>query len=164
MSFVDSVLLTDERVVCSARVHWIVFVPAGFFLLLLLMGLGATAGEKAESSAALAAIAWPGISLLLWALSARASSELAITTRRVIARTGFIRRETLELPLTQVEDLQLTQGILGRVFSYGTIRINGTGGAHAPIARIADPLEFRRQAAIAIDIAKSRESAAAKAA
>jgi uncharacterized membrane protein YdbT with pleckstrin-like domain len=162
--YVDSVLLTDERVICSARVHWIVFVPAGFCFFVLLMGLAATAGEKGESSAALAAVAWPGIILLLWAWTIRESRELALTTRRVIARTGFIRREIVELNLTQVESFNLEQGILGRLFGYGTIRITGAGGVHVPIARLADPREFCREAAIASDIAQSRETAKAKAA
>jgi uncharacterized membrane protein YdbT with pleckstrin-like domain len=162
VSYAESVLLPNERVVCSAKVHWIVFMPAAIFFFLLLLGLAAMAGEKDQE--VLALFAWPGILCLVWALSVRASTEFVVTSKRVIARFGFVRRDTFELNLGRVESFKVQQGVLGRLLGYGTIRISGTGGAQAPIPRIADPQEFRRQAAIAIDIAQSRGSARAQAA
>jgi uncharacterized membrane protein YdbT with pleckstrin-like domain len=162
VSYVDSVLLPDERVVCSAMVHWIVFVPAGLFFFMLLLGLGAMAGD--EDQAALGVFAWPGLLSFIWALFIRGTTELSVTSKRVIARFGFFRRETVDLRLGGVSGLHVTQGIFGRWFGYGTIRIHGTGGVQAALARVADPVEFRRQAEIAIDIAQSRESAPARAA
>lgn len=38
----------------------------------------------------------------------------------------------------------MDQGILGRIFGYGTIIVTGTGGTKEPFRNIAAPLEFRR--------------------
>lgn len=72
------------------------------------------------------------------------TTELAITSKRVIVKTGFIRRSTIEINLTKVESLQVDQEILGRLFNFGTLIIGGAGDPQAPIAGISDPIEFRK--------------------
>jgi membrane protein YdbS with pleckstrin-like domain len=72
------------------------------------------------------------------------SVELAVTTRRVFVKHGFIRRQTIEMNLSKVESIQVEQGVLGRVFNFGTLIFAGTGTSHAPLAGIADPMGFRR--------------------
>lgn len=87
-----------------------------------------------------------GLVLLVRAWLIRVSTELAITTKRVIAKTGFIRRNTVELNHAKVESFNVNQGIAGRIFGFGTVSINGTGGVRTPIRTIKDPLQFRRKA------------------
>ena len=72
------------------------------------------------------------------------TTELAITKHKVIDKTGFIRRNTIELRLSKVEGLSVDQGVLGRIFNFGTINITGTGGIKTPIPYIKNPVEFRR--------------------
>jgi uncharacterized membrane protein YdbT with pleckstrin-like domain len=72
------------------------------------------------------------------------STELAVTTRRVIVKHGFIRRSTVEINLNKVESIQVDQGILGRMFDFGTLVIAGTGASHAPLSGIAEPMAFRK--------------------
>jgi uncharacterized membrane protein YdbT with pleckstrin-like domain len=86
-----------------------------------------------------------GLVFLIWAYVRVHSTELAITNRRVIAKFGFVKRNTIELNLDKVEALRVEQGFWGRVLNYGTILITGSGGSVEPIPRIADPLVFRRK-------------------
>lgn len=72
------------------------------------------------------------------------STELAVTTKRLIVKHGFIRRATMELNIHKVESIHVEQGIIGRMLNFGTLVISGTGTAHAPLGGIADPLAFRR--------------------
>ena len=72
------------------------------------------------------------------------STELAVTTKRVIVKHGFIRRQTVEINLNKVESIQVDQGVLGRLFNFGTLVISGTGTSHAPIAGISEPMGFRK--------------------
>ena len=83
--------------------------------------------------------------VILVALIRRASTELALTDRRIIAKFGFISRHTVEINLDKVESLRVEQGFWGRVLNFGTIYISGAGSAVAPIPDIADPLVFRRK-------------------
>ena len=88
---------------------------------------------------------------LIQAFITKVSTELAITTKRVIAKVGFIRRSTIELNHSKVESITVDQSILGRILDFGTLVINGTGGGKTPIPTVDSPLEFRRNAMQAID-------------
>ena len=79
----------------------------------------------------------------------------SLTNKRLIAKAGFIRRQTIELNIDRAESLSVIQGFWGRIFNYGSIVIRGTGGSHAPIPYIARPMEFRQQFNDFIDNEKS---------
>ena len=73
------------------------------------------------------------------------TGEFAITNKRVIIKTGLISRRTIEVNLSKIESVKVSQSILGRIFSYGTIEIVGTGGTKEMFTEIKDPLTFRKK-------------------
>lgn len=73
------------------------------------------------------------------------SNEAGITNKRLIAKSGLIRRDTVEIPIKKVSSLQVKQGIFGRILGYGTLIISDAGAAHAPIRYIREPLRFRQK-------------------
>lgn len=73
------------------------------------------------------------------------STELALTNQRVIAKTGFIRRNTVELKNEKIESVIVDQPVFGRIFNYGSIITRGTGGTNTPIPWIASPILFRNE-------------------
>jgi len=83
------------------------------------------------------------------------SVELAVTTKRVIVKHGFISRQTVEMNLNKVESIQVEQGVLGRLFDFGTLIVSGTGTSHAPLSGIAEPAGFRKAFIEAQDRANS---------
>jgi uncharacterized membrane protein YdbT with pleckstrin-like domain len=85
-----------------------------------------------------------GLVFLIWAYVRYKTTELAITSRRVIVKSGFIRRRTIEININKVESIQVDQEILGRLFNFGTLVISGAGNPQAPITGISSPMEFRR--------------------
>lgn len=87
-----------------------------------------------------------GLGLLFWIAAAirYLTTELAITNKRVIAKFGLISRSTIEINLQKIESIQVNQGILGRIFNFGSIVVSGAGNPQAPIPGISSPLEFRR--------------------
>jgi uncharacterized membrane protein YdbT with pleckstrin-like domain len=87
-----------------------------------------------------------GLGLLFWipAEIKYFTTELAITNKRVIAKFGLISRATIEINLQKVESIQGNQGILGRIFNFGSIVVSGAGNPQAPIPGISNPLQFRR--------------------
>jgi len=96
-----------------------------------------------------------GLIFLIIAYIRYKTTELAITTKRVIVKSGFIRRSTIEININKVETIQVDQEILGRMFNFGTLVISGAGNPQAPIAGISGPMEFRRAFIEAQDRAKS---------
>jgi uncharacterized membrane protein YdbT with pleckstrin-like domain len=85
-----------------------------------------------------------GIVFLILAYLKYISTELAITNKRVIAKFGFISRRTVEINLGKIESIQVQQGILGRIFNYGSLVVSGAGNPQAPVPGISDPMTFRR--------------------
>jgi len=157
MGYVDKNLMSGERVVYTAKIHWFIFVP-GIVLFVVgtvLFGVdqGGNVGHVIGTIAVLLAIF-----SVIKALITKVSTELAITSKRVIAKMGLIRRNTVELNHSKVESFNVDQSILGRIFGFGTLIINGTGGGKTPIPSIDSPLEFRRNAMEAIDASQTRQA------
>jgi membrane protein YdbS with pleckstrin-like domain len=145
MSYLDDHLLAGEHIVYRARLHWIIF---GAAILMALLGVVlAIILQTLQHDYWYLGMAFVGIGLLLAIGPAirYVSSEFAVTDKRVLAKHGFIERESIETLLTKVEAISVDQGIVGRVFDYGTITITGTGGTEESFPRISKPLEFRRQ-------------------
>ena len=86
---------------------------------------------------AVAAVDW------VFAWVRRVTTELAVTSRRVIFKAGVVRRTTFEINRSQVETVVVSQGIFGRILNYGRVEIIGTGATATPMPLIDDPLRFR---------------------
>lgn len=83
--------------------------------------------------------------LLLYAYLKIRSTEMGITSKRVIRKSGVIMRDTSEIRLSKVESVSVKQGFLGRIFGYGDVVISGSGGNDAVMKGVRDPLAFRRE-------------------
>lgn len=126
MSYVESALTTGETVLHIGKTSLWSMLPLIIlgFVTLPLFGLG-----------------------LLFFISAAIryyTTELAVTNKRVIAKTGLISRQTIELNLSKIESIRVDQSILGRMFNFGSIIVAGAGNPQAPVIGISQPMEFRK--------------------
>ena len=71
------------------------------------------------------------------------TTELAVTNRRVIAKFGLIRRDTIEIQVGRIESVQVHQAVMGRILGYGTVIFSGAGTPQVRIDDLADPIGFR---------------------
>lgn len=146
MSYVDSVLADGERIVHRAAIsHWHFF--GSYLFAILCFAAAATAAYlQMENWKILAAAAGTlGVIVALVTMIRRSSTELVLTDRRIISKTGFIARDTVEMNLGKVESLRVTQGFLGRMLDYGDVSVVGTGSSLEPLRGISDPLALRRK-------------------
>lgn len=67
------------------------------------------------------------LTLGLWLLS-WAKTELVVTNRRIVWRKGLINTDERSIPLNQITDVQVRQGIVGKIFGYGNVQIESAGG------------------------------------
>jgi uncharacterized membrane protein YdbT with pleckstrin-like domain len=125
-SYIEGALIKDERIIYIGNISLWTLTPmfALGFLLLFAYGLG--------------------LVFFLLAYIRYKTTELAFTNKRVIAKFGFISRQTVEINISKVESIQVHQNIAGRIFNFGTLVIGGAGDPQAPIAGISNPMEFRR--------------------
>ena len=147
-SYVESIVGSGEKVLYVGKVSYLSILPALIGgTLLVLIGVAIAIGA-------------PPIGLIVMLIGAiwliagvirRTSTELAVTNRRVIAKFGLVRRSTVELNLSKVESIRVEQGILGRIFDYGSIIVTGTGSTMEPIPFISKPIAFRQAVQDATD-------------
>lgn len=71
------------------------------------------------------------------------TTEAAITSQRVLVKTGWISRQTDEISIAKVEAVLVNQGIFGRLVNVGDVTVKGTGGNVLKIYGIIKPMEFR---------------------
>jgi uncharacterized membrane protein YdbT with pleckstrin-like domain len=138
MSYVNNSLIPDERVVYRTRLNLVIFTWPILFGLLALTAL--VLGFR-MTAAVLGAFA---LIIALPKYVAFATSEFAVTNKRLIVKVGVLRRRTVELQLSKVEAIAVEQDLLGRIFGYGNIVVTGTGGTKEPFRTISGPLKFRR--------------------
>lgn len=124
MGYVSDNLSGNEHVKYEAKSHWIDYVP---YLALTLFSFGFL------------------VPLLLIPFIRSRVTEMAVTNKRVILKQGLIKRKTLELRFSKIEQVSVDQGIIGRLLGYGSIKICGTGGSLEIFEQVADPMELRNQ-------------------
>ncbi|PIZ12486.1 MAG: MFS transporter permease [Elusimicrobia bacterium CG_4_10_14_0_8_um_filter_37_32] len=139
MRYIESNLMEGEQVVYRTRIHWIVFL---WPLVWLALGILVAQDMRAGVSGFFLLI---GIISCISALINFLTSEFGITNKRIIAKSGFIRRNSLELFLNKLESVQVNQGIVGRLFNYGTVVVTGTGGTKSKFPKVAKPLALRNE-------------------
>jgi uncharacterized membrane protein YdbT with pleckstrin-like domain len=92
-----------------------------------------------------AALLLCGLIVLLAGTIRRNATEMAVTTRRVVIKTGLASRRTIEMLLNKVETIEVSEPGLGRMLGYGSITIIGTGGTSEQFHKMAKPLLFRNE-------------------
>jgi uncharacterized membrane protein YdbT with pleckstrin-like domain len=146
MSYVREVLQPGEEIRFRTNVHWLVYLPA---MMMFVLGIAFALWYTAAPSQHLTLLilsglsAVPGVLLFIAAWLKRFGTEIAVTDRRVIYKTGLVQRDTTEINMAKIESVDVSQSILGRVFDFGTLTIRGTGETIEELRNIASPLQFR---------------------
>lgn len=123
-----------------ARLHWVVFLGPVTGILLS-MALGAYIAPLRWLSLFLGAFS------LIWVMMTWVTyyfSSLTIQKKQVILRTGLVIRQTVDIPLSKIETIDIRQSLLGSLFRYGALVITGTGGTRHLINYLEKPLTCRR--------------------
>jgi Bacterial PH domain len=157
MSYVESNLVPGETVIYETRLHWIVMlwhIVLGCLLLGLpgVLLLYYALSQTGIDSKTLRTLEGGGIALIVCGFIViligtirRNATEMAVTNRRVVIKTGLASRKTIEMLLGKVESIEVNETAVGRMLGYGTILVIGTGGTPEPFHNVAHPLEFRSQ-------------------
>jgi len=146
MSYIKHVLQPGEKIIMIGRLSWILYYRAILYLILgvVLVVLEHLYWDKDEiiyATAALFALLVVVSAVHAWFV--RFITEIAVTDKRVIYKRGFITRHTIEINMDKVASVDVDQSILGRLFDYGTVTVQGTGLTFEPLRRIEAPVALR---------------------
>ena len=162
MSYAQRSLVPGETLLYETRHHWSVLLgPLLFSVVLVALGLGCFAEiiaaregkgqlvgaspvsfHATELGGVLLIVA--AIAVFAYGLAKRNATEMAVTNRRVLIKTGMGSRRTLDMMLSRVESIGVEETFWGRMLGYGSVVVRGTGGTPESFVMIANPQEFRR--------------------
>jgi uncharacterized membrane protein YdbT with pleckstrin-like domain len=157
MSYVQDNLMPNEKVLFQARIHSAVFLPAivsfVMSIAIVVCGIAYSLSSQEHLGGGSTLVGFVPLMALgfiiysigsgLHALIIKLTTEFAVTNWRIIAKAGFIRRNTLEMLLPKVESVAVQQNIFGRLLNFGTVMVTGTGGTREGFRAIAGPLSVR---------------------
>ncbi len=143
MSDLEKHLLPGESLLFRTRLHWSLYVPPVLFTLFVAVPIAVLLFVNALVPW-IAAPLVVGFSWLLAAHIRRASSEFAVTNKRVVIRVGVFTTRSQELLPSKIEGVGVEQTMWGKLFGFGDIEVTGSGGTRERFAAIQAPLEFRR--------------------
>jgi len=122
-SFAKTILTDGEQIQFVQRPHWFVYIPAIIWFIIPIIGWG----------------------IALKIIIANICTEIVVTNRRLIVKRGFIKRNTEQISFLKMEEINLDQSIIGRIFDYGNVSVEGTGGGKIYLNFIDSPTKIIKQ-------------------
>ena len=167
MPYVEDNLVGDERVLFKTKVSWSVYMPgitmgvlAAFSFVAFVVSLANSGSEAGVGHFCLFiltfAFAVPSVMFFIEGYILTRTTEIAVTTRRLIGKTGVLSRRTFDLQHDKVESVTFDQSPCARMFGSGTVVITGSGGTAGKFKAVDAPQAFRKAALEAIDEGKGR--------
>jgi uncharacterized membrane protein YdbT with pleckstrin-like domain len=151
-SYIESLLGENEKILRVARQHWFVLVSTiilEIILILVILALAITLLNFFAPFAPLIGII--GAILLLIPIVTMIRDilnylfrQFIVTNRRVMQVSGILNKNVTDSSLDKVNDVHMTQSVLGRVFGYGDIEILTASELGVNLfRRIGDPIKFK---------------------
>ena len=141
MSYIDQSLGRNESVLYRAQFPWFRHASGWAFLILAAVGLIAYSGGHGLLAAV---FVLTGLGLFVANMIPIWTTEIGVTTQRLIYKRGLLWRSTQELQLRAIEEVTLEQGLLGRLLNFGQVELRGTGVDDIRLPSLADPLGLRK--------------------
>ena len=148
MSYIQKSLGGGETIVTYAQFPKIYFLAAWLALLipflLFIAALVQGDGQIDPFTIGTGVLFLFGLILFLKMMIRQWSTEIGVTSHRFVEKYGLLSLRTNEIALPNIEGVRMTQSMLGRIFNYGTVRIEGTGVDSVTTPAISDPVGFVR--------------------
>ena len=132
MAYPDDLLSENEHVVVHSHPHFKMLILP-FIALVITLGVGvwlAIIGQDAAAPWNLVseiAVAVVALVLVVWLFFVPfvrwRTTHFIVTTDRLIAREGVIKRTGIDIPLSRINSVQFEHGLMDRVFGCGTLII-----------------------------------------
>ena len=158
MAYVEKHLIPGETVQYQTKLHWVVMLGHVLaaavleFLAITFLLASFSSWKGVEVAPPRSALYFGalfcfviGAIFFTIGLLKRNATEMAVTNKRVIAKTGIADRRSIEILLSRIESVVVDESAMGRILGYGTVIVRGTGGTPELFEKIYHPLEFREQ-------------------
>jgi uncharacterized membrane protein YdbT with pleckstrin-like domain len=128
MVYIENDLGKDEKVVYSAKVHWVTLIPHIFLMVVFI-----------------------GFITLIPAIVRMFMTELVITNKKISGKTGLFKTMSMDSPLNKIQSIKVKQDIIGKILGYGDIIVTTASGEYN-FKGIGKPNDFKHILNTQIDI------------
>jgi len=142
MSYIKRSLGRSETLLYRAHFPWF-YAAAGWAALIGLFA-GALAAKAFGTPEIAVGLVLAGLVVFATMMLPLWTTEIGVTNQRFIFKRGLIWRSTHELQLRAIEEVNLEQGVIGRIFDFGRLQLHGTGVDDIRLPALADPLGLRK--------------------
>ena len=122
MSYIEESLSTGEEVRAIFRQHWVAKLPMILWIIFVIT-----------------------IPLAIWEWLKLRNTEMGVTNKRVILKTGIISRHSDEMKISSIETVEIEQGVMARILGFGTVKVTGKGISDLVFNKIDDPMDVKRK-------------------
>jgi uncharacterized membrane protein YdbT with pleckstrin-like domain len=146
--YVDSLMGANENVLVLERQHWFVWVPRLIFCLILIAVISAISVLAALFTSGIGMFGlvvnifpvWMFLRVFLdWV-----NETYIVTNRRIIQTEGVVNKSVIDSSLEKINDVVLSQSVLGRIMDYGNLEIlTGSELGLNKLERIQSPVKFK---------------------
>ena len=142
MSYIESTLSSDEKIVSTHIFHWIFLLTPVLFLFIGFLTWWVQDYPFRDY------VVFLNIFFVLFALKRLIDyfcTEQVFTNKRICLKVGLIRRDTNELRNDAVENIQIKQSIIGRILGFGNLMITGRGGSPVKFRFVVNPTQVKKE-------------------
>jgi uncharacterized membrane protein YdbT with pleckstrin-like domain len=141
MTYVEQSLGPEETLLYEARFHWLCHVLALTALSLpMILGIWLDRNTTEPATTIVLSACAVAFALLLRQVLPIWTTEIAVTDHRLIVKRGWLARSSDELQLKAIEQVNFSQGIIGRLLDVGRISVHGNGDDELRIPPVANPI------------------------
>ncbi len=126
MAYIEESLSKNEQIHEVFKLHWSSKIPMFIWIILALPTFGLT------------------LILAIWEWFKLKSLEQGVTNKRAIRKSGIISRKTDEMKIGSIETVEIDQGVIGRIFGFGSVKITGRGISDVVFEKIDKPIEVKK--------------------
>ena len=144
MSYVSRTLGSKEQVLFLTGYHWLYWLGVAIitlpFIVVAIGGLPYDGFDYLYLGLAILPFLY-GVYYFVHGIAL----EVAVTTDRFVKKTGLVSITSEEVSLDKIEEVNVAESILGRIFGYGSVDVHGTGAGAIHVKMVTDPVRLRRE-------------------
>lgn len=156
--YLQDILLPQEKILYHAKVHYVLYAPGvlvmiGSYLLMYWLpdlvwatGVSHSTWDTLNGITKFVSITafMAGIAMVLRAWLHIYSTEMVITSMRVLVKIGVSTATTAEIDRGRISSVIVTKPLMGRIFDYGWVTVLGYSGNITGLPVLAHPHEIQK--------------------
>lgn len=149
--YVERNLQYNEEIILQPRLHWSIYIDkylkislmVAFFCFLMNIYAYNLSFFKNFFWHTEGIIGFVALMRILYVWARSYSTEMLVTTNRVIYKVGFLNIRTEQLENNRIESIEVQQSFFGTLLNYGDIIFSGTGTSKLAFRRVFAPWQVK---------------------